>query len=152
MYFIWLQFLSHRSIVVCPAISIVKQDPNLYSIGLNQWKQVENRIRDEHKLNELLSAPNKSHKLESQRKRRDTVNLICIDVKSNYFPSGIHTCPMLSDFEKQMVLLAESKNNGSGSTSSEPPKNDQNRPSEQQLQRVFNVLSQTVCSSLILFS
>lgn len=56
-------------------------------------------------------------------------------------PSGIHQNPILSDFEKRMILLSEhSKEN---SLSPEPP-STQGRPSEEQLQKVQTVLANTV--------
>lgn len=56
-------------------------------------------------------------------------------------PSGIHQNPILSDFEKRMILLSESSKKYD--LSPEPP-NNQGRPTEEQLHRVYTVLAQTL--------
>lgn len=56
-------------------------------------------------------------------------------------PSGIHQNPILSDFEKRMILLSESSKKDNSSP--EPP-NNQGRPTDEQLRRVYTVLAETL--------
>lgn len=90
--------------------------------------------------------------LTTSRSWRDTDDVVCNCVSKTelstcekefyrMIPSGIHQNPVLSDFEKRMILLSE--NNKEDSLNQEPP-NNQGRPSEEQLHRVYTVLANTL--------
>ena len=56
-------------------------------------------------------------------------------------PSGIHKNPVLSEFEKKMILLSESSKEDNSCP--EPPSN-QGRPTEEQLHRIHTGLATSV--------